>query len=43
MAKALTINYNGKAYKAGYDRAAAKMFSRMASPRLMLRTSPLTR
>ena len=29
MAKALTINYNGKAYKAGYDRAAAKMFSRM--------------
>ncbi len=29
MAKALTINYNGKSYKAGYDRAAAKMFSRM--------------
>lgn len=29
MVKALTINYNGKAYKAGYDRAAAKMFSRM--------------
>lgn len=29
MAKALTINYNGKTYKAGYDRAAAKSFSRM--------------
>lgn len=29
MNKALNINYNGKAYKAGYDRAAAKMFARM--------------
>lgn len=29
MAKALTINYNGKSYKAGYDRAAAKAYSRM--------------
>ena len=27
--KALNINYNGKAYMAGYDRAAAKMFAKM--------------
>lgn len=28
MSKALSINYNGKSYQAGYDRAAAKNFAR---------------
>lgn len=29
MSKALNINYNGKVYKAEFDRAAAKMYAKM--------------
>ena len=39
MAKALTINYNGKTYKAEFDRATAKAYA-LTGNRVQLSLDP---